>query len=436
VVDLQNMGDEFPEGQKHAQRLGLRAVLAVPLMREGVSIGSISLRRTEAQLFTQRQVALLETFADQAVIAIENTRLFEEVQARTRELQESLEYQTATSEILNVISRSPTDVQPVFDTIAANGLRLCDATFSAVSLYDGELLELVSVHNLRNPQAIDALRRAYPRPPAAGGATDQAILTREIAYIPDVRELTDYQHQALAQATSYRSIMAVPILRHGTPVGAITVTGASPGMFNERQIELLKTFADQAVIAIENTRLFEEVQARNRDLTALGEVGRAVSSTLDLKVVLKTIVDRAVDLSGTDGGSIFYYREEVGRFELGETSGLDQEVVAKFRNLDIAAGQTGLGEAMAKAQPLQVPDVIKRASNPLRDAALEAGLRAALIVPLLGAEGPLGEWSCSGDNRASSRRPSSASCRPSPTNRRSRSKMPTYSKRSPRRAAS
>ena len=144
------------------------------------------------------------------------------------------------------------------------------------------------------------------------------------------------------------------------------------------------------MIAIENTRLFEEVQARNRDLTALGEVGRAVSSTLDLKVVLKTIVDRAVDLSGTDGGSIFYYREVTGTFELGETTGLDDEVVARFRKLDIAAKDTGLGEAIAKRQPLQIPDLTKRPSNPLRDAAIEAGLRAALIVPLLSGDGPLG----------------------------------------------
>jgi GAF domain-containing protein len=122
------------------------------------------------------------------------------------------------------------------------------------------------------------------------------------------------------------------------------------------------------------------VQARNRDLTALGEVGRAVSSTLDLKVVLKTIVDRAVDLSGTDACSIFYYRQEVGRFELGETSGLSQDVVVGLRKLNILARETGLGEAIARRQPLQLPDVTKRASNPLRDAALDAGLRAALIV--------------------------------------------------------
>jgi len=139
---------------------------------------------------------------------------------------------------------------------------------------------------------------------------------------------------------------------------------------------------------LDNARLFDEVQARNRDLTALGQVGRAVSSTLDLKVVLKTIVDRAVELSGTDAGSIFYYRG--GHFELGETTGLDEEAIARFRKLDIAAGQTGLGEAIDQQQPLQVPDIFHRQSNPLRDAAIEAGLRAGLIVPLFGSEGALG----------------------------------------------
>jgi len=185
-------------------------------------------------------------------------------------------------------------------------------------------------------------------------------------------------------------MIGVPLLREGVPFGALTRTRSTVRPFTEKQIELLTTFADQAVIAIENARLFEEVQARNRDLTALGEVGRAVSSTLDLQVVLKTIVERAVELSGTDAGSIFYYRPEVARFELGETVGLDEEVVARFRKLDITTGQTGLGEAIANRQPLQVPDVLKRPNNALRDAAVEAGLHAALIVPLLGSEAALG----------------------------------------------
>ena len=185
-------------------------------------------------------------------------------------------------------------------------------------------------------------------------------------------------------------MLAVPLLRDGVPVGVIVLSRTEVHPFTDKQIDLVTTFANQAVIAIENTRLFEEVQARNRDLTALGEVGRAVSSTLDLKGVLKKIVHRAVELSGTDGGSIFYYRKETGRFELGETLGLDEEVVARFGKLDIAARDTGLGEAIAKRQPLSIPDLTKRPNNPLRDAAIEAGLRASLIVPLLSSEGPLG----------------------------------------------
>jgi signal transduction histidine kinase len=185
------------------------------------------------------------------------------------------------------------------------------------------------------------------------------------------------------------------MVRAGELLGAINIVRHEVLPFTESQIALTETFADQAAIAIENARLLEELQSRSgelarsvEELQALGEVGRAVSSTLDLKVVLKTIVDRAVELSGTDGGSIFYYRND--RFELGETTGLDEETVDRFQKLDISAGQTGLGEAIAKREPLQVPDILNRPSNPLRDAAIEATLRAALIVPLLSAEGPLG----------------------------------------------
>ncbi len=221
------------------------------------------------------------------------------------------------------------------------------------------------------------------------------LRTKQPVNFADVREGPGYKAgdpaaKTIVDVGGARSCLVVPLLRDNDVVGCITILRQEVRPFTEKQIELVATFADQAVIAIENARLFEEVQARNRDLTALGEVGRAVSSTLDLKVVLKTIVERAVELSSTDAGSIFYYRRETGRFELGETSGLDDEVVARFRMLDIAAGQTGLGEAIANRQPLQVPDVVKRPSNALRDAALEAGLRAAVIVPLLGSDGALG----------------------------------------------
>jgi len=434
VEDITKALEEYPDARRFVASSGHRTTLAIPLLREGTALGIILLRRPEVKPFRVAEIRLLETFADQAVIAIENTRLFEEVQARTKELTESLESQTATSDILNVISRSPTDVQPVFDTIAANAVKLCSATFSVVLRFDGEVIEIASLHNVRNVEGIEALRRAFPRRPLPGGATDDAILTRTIRHIPDVLDDRPYPHQPLAQATSYRSILSVPMLRHGTPVGVITVAGASPRMFTERHVNLLTIFAEQAVIALENTRLFEEVQARNRDLTALGEVGRAVSSTLDLNVVLKTIVDRAVELSGTDGGSIFYYRG--GRFELGETTGLDEESIAGFRKLDIAEGQTGLGEAIAQRRPLQVPDILNRPSNPLRDAAIEAGFRAALIVPLLGSEGPRGALVLQ-RRKPGEFMPAVVSLMQAlPTSRPSRSKTPACSMRSLGRAAS
>jgi GAF domain-containing protein len=297
-------------------------------MRAGVAIGSINIRRTEVQLFTERQVDLLQTFANQAVIAIENTRLFEEVQARTRELQESLESQTATSDILNVISRSPTDVQPVFDTIAANAVKLCAATFGVVLRFDGELIEVAALHNVPNVEGIEAIRRSFPRRPGPGGATDQAILTRTIAHISDVRQDPAYQHQMLAQVTNYRSILSVPILRLGKPVGAITVAGASPGMFSERQATLLTTFAEQAVIAIENTRLFEAEQTRTRELqarsaeltealkqqTATADVLKVISrSAFDLQPVFETVTESAVRLCEAERGFIFRFDGELLR---------------------------------------------------------------------------------------------------------------------------
>jgi len=286
--------------------------LAVPMLREGSPIGVFVMWRREVRPFTDKQITLLQTFADQAVIAIENVRLFNELEERNRDL-------TATSEILHVISSSPTDVQPVFDTIAANALRLCGATFSAVIRFDGELMHLVAHHNLGDPAAMEALRRAYPRPPRPGGATDQAILTRAVAHRPDVRDDPGYQYGGLADATGYRSILAVPMLREEQPVGTIAVTGASPRAFSPRQVELLKTFADQAVIAIENVRLFKELEARNRDLvealdrqTATSEILRVISgSRADLEPVFDVIVRNAVRLCGASHGGVYRFDGEL-----------------------------------------------------------------------------------------------------------------------------
>jgi GAF domain-containing protein len=236
--------------------------------------------------------------------------LQEQVTFLSRELAEAQEQRAATSEVLDVISSSSTDMQPVFDTIAANALNLCGATFSIVVRFDGELMELAAMHNLSDLQGIDALRKVFPRPPRAGGATDRAILTRNIAYIPDVREDREYQHQSLAQATSYRSILSVPILRQGKPVGAITVAGASPGAFSERQADLLTTFAAQAVIAIENTRLFNELRESLAQQTATTDVLKVISSSPgELAPVFEAMLANAVRICEARFGNLFLYRD-------------------------------------------------------------------------------------------------------------------------------
>jgi GAF domain-containing protein/anti-sigma regulatory factor (Ser/Thr protein kinase) len=376
---------------------GARSYLLVPLLKDNEVLGGITIFRQEVRPFSDKQVELLASFADQAVIAIENTRLFEAEQARSKELQarsaelaQSLEYQTAISDVLGVISRSPNELQPVLDTIVATARNLCQAERAIIWRSEGEVFRAVAYCGLDASRIEQAKEQQMPS--GRGSIIGRAVLERRVVHISDalVEPSLGSAAAEYSRRGKFRTVAAVPLLLKGAAVGGISVSRTIVSPFSDKQIALLETFADQAVIAIENTRLFEQVQARNRDLTALGEVGRAVSSTLDLKVVLKTIVDRAVELSDTDAGSIFHYRKESGKFELGETTGLDEKVVARFRTLHITADEGALAEAIDKRQPLQFPNLIQRPGDPLRDAVIEAGFRASLIVPLLGVDGPLG----------------------------------------------
>jgi signal transduction histidine kinase len=317
------------------------------------------------------------------------------VEARTRELAdanrdltEALEQQTATSDLLRVISSSPTDVQPVFDAIAHDALRLCEATTSVIGRYDGEFLHIVAHDQVRD-EGVQAMLQLFPMRPSRATAMSRAVLERAVVHLPDVLEDLDYA-RPVALSIQNRSTLAVPMLRDGQPIGTISVGRLEPRPFTDKQISLLKTFADQAVIAIENVRLFKELEARTRELTrsvdrltALGDVGRAVSSSLDLEQVLTTIVSRAVQISGMDAGAIYEYDEPAEVFHLRATEGLPDEFLESAPVLRKGEGVTG--QLAVMLAPVQIPDISVAGAyqSRARDVLLSLGLRAAFAVPLL-----------------------------------------------------
>jgi GAF domain-containing protein len=391
VHDLASESTEFPEGSRIAREFGHRTALCVPLLREGVPVGTIAIRRDEVRPFSERQIALVQTFADQAVIAIENVRLFTELGARNRDLTESLDQQTATSEILRVISQSPTDMQPVFDAIARNVRRLCGTNSASVLMVNGAMIHLAAVDN-DNPEGAEALRQAYPSPVNRRTAGGRAILTGRTVHITDVLQDPDYEFAGL-QGAGLRSVLCVPMLRHGTAIGAIVAhTWAVPRPFGAKQMELLQTFADQAVIAVENARLFRELEERTTELTrsvqqltALGEISRAVSSTLDVETVLQTVVSRASQLAGSDGGAIYEYDEATQAFHIRATHNLDPALVGTLRAAPLHRGEGAMGRAAETREPVQIADIQVGGAyqSHIRNTLLGAGYRALLSVPLL-----------------------------------------------------
>src|SRR5262245_34253228 len=244
---------------------GYRSWVAVPILLRADPVGVILIARREPGGFTDDEIALLQTFADQAVIAIENVRLFTELEVRNQDLSEALEQQTATGEILRVISSSPTNIQPVFETIATRAKQLCDARECAVFRFDGELIHLVAQADTGAAWA-NALRSAFPRPPGRGSMTARAIQTRCVVHIPDALMDPEFELTDAARASGVRTTLSVPMIREGEVIGAITVDRGEPKPFLDKQIRLVKIFADQAVIAIENVRLFTGLQEKHRAL--------------------------------------------------------------------------------------------------------------------------------------------------------------------------
>src|SRR5262249_17452610 len=299
--------------------------------------------------------------------------------------------QTATAEILRVISRSQTDVQPVFDTIVRSAVTLCDGLFGTLLQFDGELLHHVAHHNY-TPEALETTQRTFPARPTRPFGAGRAILERAVVHIPDVEVEREYQQGVLRRAIGWRSGLFVPMLREGAPIGVIAVGRAEAGSFSDNEIELLKTFADQGVIAVENVRLFKELQARTGELTqsvekltALGEVSRAVTSTLDVETVLETVVSRARQPAGADGCLIYEYDEGSQQFHSRASDNLDAAYAEALRAAPLRKDEGVSGRAAEMREPVQVTDMTQPSAyqSSVRDITIQAGFRAVLSVPLL-----------------------------------------------------
>jgi GAF domain-containing protein len=394
VHDLTAEAGEFPRGREIAVRLNQRTVLGLPLLREGQAMGCLFLRRTEVLPFSDKQIALLRTFAAQAVIAIENTRLFNELRQRTEDLSESLQQQTATADVLKVISRSTFDLQGVLDALIESAVRLCDADMGSINREQGGMYRQVA--NFGQPPEVQRFMQDHPLEVSRGTIVGRTVLEGRTTQIADVQADPEYTFLEGARLGGLHTMLGVPLMRQGTPIGVFNLQRRSVQPFSDKQIELVETFADQAVIAIENVRLFDEVQARTRELAqsveelqALGEVSQAVNSTLDLQTVLSTIVAKAVQLSGTEGGAIYVFDELEQLFRLQATYGFSEDLVAAVQDQHIGASDA-IRQVTQDRQTQEIADIREEPPSPLREIAMRAGYRARLTVPLVGTDKVVG----------------------------------------------
>jgi signal transduction histidine kinase len=391
VHDRSRSTEDFSDLREFIPQPSPRTSLAVPLLRHDTAIGAILVRRSHVEPYSDDEIELLKTFADQAVIAIENTRLFEELEERNRDLLESLQQEEATAEILRILAGSPTDLSSVLSAVAERATRLCGAHDAIIWRPQDDSLRTAAVCGTLALKVAEA-RGVLPISRTTGAG--RAYVDGTIVHVPDMEGAVelDFPDSLVSVQAGQRAGLNAPLLRDGVAIGVISVGRTESTPFTNRQIALLERFADQAVIAIENSRLFGELEERTRDLArsvqqlqALGEVSQAVSSTLDLQHVLTTVLTHAVQLSGMDGGSIFEFEADARIFSERATQGLGGEMSELLRVMPLRAGEGLLGRAAELRQPMQVADILEEGAyqGPMRLALIQAGYRAMLAVPLV-----------------------------------------------------
>jgi signal transduction histidine kinase len=359
------------------QRLGgYRTHLGVPLLRDGSPIGIILVSRRTVRPFDSKQIELVTIFADQAVIAIENTRLFEEVQARTHDLSESLQQQTATADVLKVISRSTFDLQTVLNTLVESAARLCGADKAQVIRPTGNDASYYSAASYRHTPEFDELSRSQTYAPGRSGVIGRVLLEGKSVQIPDVLADPEYAFHELARMGNYRTILGVPLLREGFPIGLILLQRPTVKPFTDKQIELAETFADQAVIAIENVRLFDEIQDKSRQLAEASQHKSQFLANMshELRTPLNAIIG-VTEMLREDAEALKQDTEPLDR-----VLGAGRHLLALINDiLDLSKIEAGRMELHLETFPL-VP-VIKDVAKTIEPMATKNGNRLIIDCP-------------------------------------------------------